>query len=324
MSVLTDLIYSGADTVAGLADNAVKTALSKYGADKEISLPGTAYFFPVLYGLSGIPVRRLGDLPAGVAFLKSLITNEKTLDMAQKAGLASLLGAEILESLKYLDKKAEGNEGDCFLSDDDVRTFASPLTAGDYPGCAVILGRTEETEDLLQVIRNYQRKGIVTFLVGSCIDQCVNSEIPMGAKHRVIPLRREAISMVQSVSSAVRAAMILGGVAPGDEEGILRYTAEKVPVFVNTFGRVDAIGMALICGALALGFPTVMDIDLSENQIPGKLESVCNHADTVKKSLNLAGVKIRVKELLNWAMENEESALAAQKQKPESGESEKT
>ena len=40
-----------------------------------------------------------------------------------------------------------------------------------------------------------------------------------------------------------------------------------------------------------------MDIDLGENQVPGALESVCDHAATVKKSLELRNIKIKVKEL---------------------------
>ena len=50
-------------------------------------------------------------------------------------------------------------------------------------------------------------------------------------------------------------------------------------------------------GAIALGFPVVVDIDLGENQVPGALESVCDHAETVKKSLELRNIKIKVKEL---------------------------
>lgn len=313
MSVLTDLIYSGADTVAGLAENAVNTAITKHGPDRETGFPGTDCFYPVLYGLSGLPVRTLGDLPKGIAYIKSLITNEKNMDQARRAGLAALLGAEILEGLKYLDQPAQ--QSGPFLTDQMVLDFASSLTQGSYPGCAVILGRTEEPEDLLKIIHSYQRKGIVTFLVGSCIDQCLRDGIETGLHRRVVPLRRETVSMVHSFSAAVRGALLLGGVRPGDQEGVLRYTAENEPVFINTFGTVDAIGISLICGAMALGFPTVTDMDLGENQIPGMVESVCDHAETIKCSLKLAGVKIRVRELLNWAMENDQAELDAKSKK---------
>ena len=43
MSVLTDLIYGGSNAVAGLTEGAVNDAIAKYGADKEIAFPDTAY-----------------------------------------------------------------------------------------------------------------------------------------------------------------------------------------------------------------------------------------------------------------------------------------
>ena len=75
MSVLTDLIYGGSNAVAGLTENAVNNAIAKYGADKEIAFPDTAYFFPTIYAATGVKVKTLGDLPACVGVLKSLITN---------------------------------------------------------------------------------------------------------------------------------------------------------------------------------------------------------------------------------------------------------
>ena len=50
-------------------------------------------------------------------------------------------------------------------------------------------------------------------------------------------------------------------------------------------------------GAIALGFPVVVDIDLGENQVPGALESVLDHSLTVKHSLELRNIKIKTKEL---------------------------
>lgn len=63
MSVLTDLIYGGSNAVAGLTEGAVNDAIAKYGADKEIAFPDTAYFFPTIYAATGVKVKTLGDLP---------------------------------------------------------------------------------------------------------------------------------------------------------------------------------------------------------------------------------------------------------------------
>ena len=74
MSVLTDLIYGGSHAVAGLTEGAVNDAIAKHGADKAIAFPDTAYFFPTIYAATGVKVAKLGDLPACVGVLKSLIT----------------------------------------------------------------------------------------------------------------------------------------------------------------------------------------------------------------------------------------------------------
>ena len=105
MSVLTDLIYGGSNAVAGLTEGAVNDAIAKYGADKELAFPDTAYFFPTIYAATGVKVKTLGDLPACVGVLKSLITNQEDLGQALNAGLATAVGAEILEGLKFVEPK---------------------------------------------------------------------------------------------------------------------------------------------------------------------------------------------------------------------------
>ena len=54
MSVLTDLIYGGANAVAGLTEGAVNDAIAKYGADKKAAFPDTAYFCPTIYAATGV------------------------------------------------------------------------------------------------------------------------------------------------------------------------------------------------------------------------------------------------------------------------------
>ena len=72
---------------------------------------------------------------------------------------------------------------------------------------------------------------------------------------------------------------------------------ERVPAFVNTFGALNEVVVSAGAGAIALGFPVVVDVDLGENQVPGALESVLDHSLTVKKSLELRNIKIKVTEL---------------------------
>ena len=301
MSVLTDLIYGGSNAVAGLTEGAVNDAIAKYGADKEIAFPDTAYFFPTIYAATGVKVKTLGDLPACVGVLKSLITNQEDLGQALNAGLATAVGAEILEGLKFVEPKDAYEEatvpGIGFVPDPIIRSLGVPLVTGDIPGVAVVLGKAENPEDTVKVVKDYQSKGIMTFMVGDVIEQCAEGGVKMGLELRVIPLGHDVTSVIHVVTVAIRAALIFGNVQPGNLAALLDYTKNRVPAFVNTFGAIDSVVVSAGAGAIALGFPVVVDIDLGENQVPGALESVCDHAETVKKSLELRNIKIKVKEL---------------------------
>ena len=298
MSVLTNLIYGGSNAVAGLTEGAVNDAIAKYGADKEIAFPDTAYFFPTIYAATGVKVKTLGDLPACVGVLKSLITNQEDLGQALNAGLATAVGAEIIEGLKYLEENPYANEsGIGFVPDPIIRSLGVPLVTGDIPGVAVVLGKADDAANVVKVVKDYQSKGIMTFLVGDCIEQCAEGGVKMGLELRVIPLGHDVTSVIHVVTVAIRAALIFGNVQPGDLGGLLEYTKNRVPAFVNTFGAIDAVVVSAGAGAIALGFPVVVDIDLGENQVPGALESVCDHNETVKKSLELREIKIKTTEL---------------------------
>ena len=177
MSVLTDLIYGGSNAVAGLTEGAVKDAIAKYGADKEIAFPDTAYFFPTIYAATGVKVKTLGDLPACVDVLKRLITGQEDLGQALSAGLATAVGAEIIEGLKYVEggNPYENDSGIGFVSDPIIRSLGVPLVTGDIPGVAVVLGKADNAADVVKVVKDYQSKGIMPFLVGDCIEQVWSS-----------------------------------------------------------------------------------------------------------------------------------------------------
>ena len=299
MSVLTDLIYGGSNAVAGLTEGAVNEAIAKYGADHPIAFPDTAYFFPTIYAATGVKVKTLGDLPACVGVLKSLITNQEDLGQALNAGLATAVGAEIIEGLKWAEggNPYENDSGIGFVPDPIIRSLGVPLVTGDIPGVAVVLGKAEDAANVVKVVKDYQSKGILTFLVGDVIEQCLEGGVKAGLEYRVVPLGHDVTSVIHVVTVAVRAALIFGNVKPGDLAGLLDYTKNRVPAFVNTFGAIDAVVVSAGAGAIALGFPVVVDIDLGENQVPGALESVCDHAETVKKSLELRNIKIKTTEL---------------------------
>ena len=153
MSILTDLIYGGSNAVAGLTAAAVNDAILKYGADRAIAFPDTAYFFPTIYAATGVKVKTLGDLPACLEVLKSLITNQEDLGQALNAGLATAVGAEIIEGLKYLGDDPYSKEpGIGFVPDPVIRSLGVPLVTGDIPGVAVVLGKAEDPADVIKVV----------------------------------------------------------------------------------------------------------------------------------------------------------------------------
>ncbi len=299
MSVLTDLIYGGSNAVAGLTEGAVNDAIAKYGEDKKVAMPDTAYFLPTIYAATGVKVSKLGDLPACVGVLKSLISNKEDLGEALNAGLATAVGAEIIEALKYVDSADPYAEdsGIGFVPDPVIRSLGVPLVTGDIPGVAVVLGKADNAEDVVTVVKDYQSKGIMTFLIGDVIEQCAEGGVKIGLDFRVVPLGHDVTAVIHVVTVAIRAALIFGNVTPGDLPGLLKYTKERVPAFVNTFGALNEVVVSAGAGAIALGFPVVVDVDLGENQVPGALESVLDHSLTVKKSLELRNIKIKVTEL---------------------------
>ncbi|MFP3091427.1 CO dehydrogenase/CO-methylating acetyl-CoA synthase complex subunit beta [Treponema sp. TIM-1] len=298
MGALTDLIYAGANAVAGLTEGAVKSAIEKYGADKGIAFPDTAYFFPTIFTATGVKVEKLETLTACVGVLKSLISGKEDLGEALNAGLATAVGAEIIEGLKYLEPDPYGKEpGIGFVPDPIIRSLGVPLVTGDIPGVAVVLGEATDPASVAKVVKDYQSKGLLTFLVGKVIDQVSAAGVKVGLEFRVVPLGYDVTSVIHVVTVAIRAALIFGNIKEGDLPGLLAYTKERVPAFVNTFGPLNEVVVAAGAGAIALGFPVIVDQDIGDLQIPGALESVTDYDQTVKHSLELRNIKIKVKEI---------------------------
>ena len=296
-NALMDMIYGGTDAVIGLTEGAVAAAIEANGEDAPIAFPDTAYFFPTIYAATGVKVEKLGDLPACIGVMKSLDTHAADLGAALNAGLATAVGAEIIEGLKWLNNAApyEGEGGIGFVPDPIIRSLGVPLVTGDIPGVAVVLGNAENPADVAACIKDYQDKGLMTFLVGGVIDQAAEQGVKMGLDYRVVPLGHDVTAVIHVVTVAVRAALIFGAVEPGNLGALLEYTKERVPAFVNTFGAIDNVVVSAGAGAIALGFPVIVDIPLGDLQVPGALESEEDHTNTVAKSLALRNIKVKAK-----------------------------
>lgn len=290
MSVLIDLIYGGSAVVAGVTEAAVREAIEKYGPEKEIEFPATSFRFPLIYALTGVPVRTLEDLSACVSGIKARLTNEDSLEAARSAGLATLMGAEIIEGIQQIDHPAprtEDEEGG-FLPDEQALALADSVLGGESPGMALIMGKARNPERLASVIREYRARNILIFLVGDVMDQLAQSGVATGGESGVIPLGHDAPALIYAVTVPVRAALLRGRCKPGNPAELLGYVKNRIPTFVNTFGDIDAVDISAAAGAMAFGSPVVVDIDLGACQLPGVLESVCDHSQTAPRSLALA------------------------------------
>ena len=296
MSVLTDLIYGGSNAVAGLTEGAVKDAIAKYGADKEIAFPDTAYFFPTIYAATGVKVKTLGDLPACVDVLKSLITGQEDLGQALNAGLATAVGAEIIEGLKYVEggNPYENDSGIGFVSDPIIRSLGVPLVTGDIPGVPVILGTAPSADEAVALVKSYQAQGMLITLVGGIIDQLQEKGYKTGDNVRVIPLGHDVTSVIHVVSVAVRAALIFGNIQPGDAAGLMKYTFERVPAFVNAFAPLDDVVVACGAGAIALGFPVVSNETENMFRVPKSLIQQLDISKWNATSLEARDIKLKI------------------------------
>lgn len=255
---LFDVVFSGNDAVYGLTEGAINDAIAKYGEDKAIAFPDTAYSLPCYYGVTGTKVATLGELKNALGVVMTLMTREKRLNDAFMSGIATALCAEFIEVLKYMDG-AVPYEAPCYghLGDAVIRELGVPLVTGDIPGVAVILGSAPTAQEGVDLVKSYQAQGILVTLVGGIIDQCEELGYKTGANVRVIPLGKDVTSVIHVVSVAVRAALIFGNIKPGDAAGLMKYTMERVPAFVNAFAPLNDVIVACGAGAIALGFPVI-------------------------------------------------------------------
>ena len=127
-----------------------------------------------------------------------------------------------------------------FVPDPVIRSLGVPLVSGDIPGIAVVIGEAAEPASVVEIVKDYQTKGILTFLVGKVIDQVIAGGVKVGLEFRVIPLVM-VLLLLSAVSVAVRAAFIFGALQAGDLAALLTYTKERVPAFVNTFGPLNEV-----------------------------------------------------------------------------------
>ena len=292
---LFERVFGGNDAVYGLTEAAIDSAIAQHGADHAVSFPGTAYSLPCYYGVTGVKVETLGQLKEALGVVKTLMTRNNRLNDAFMSGVATALCAEFIEVLKYMDG-AEPYAAPCYghLPDAVVRSLGVPLVTGDIPGVPVILGTAPSADEAVALVKSYQAQGMLVTLVGGIIDQLEEKGYKTGAELRVIPLGKDVTSVIHVVSVAIRAALIFGNIQPGDAAGLMKYTFERVPAFVNAFAPLDDVIVACGAGAIALGFPVISNETENMFRVPKSLIQQLDISKWNATSLEARDIKIKI------------------------------
>lgn len=339
----------GANALVTEAEIMLQKALQEKGPDTKVAFPNTAYYLPLILGMTGQTVETLGQLVPVLKQARSLlhpVPSEKKwtpyLGETLDSGMATLLAAETIEAIRYVygmqperipgfqlaggtafsspDMEVGGEKGlDGHLNgpidDIQLRSWGIQLVDGRMPGFAAIVGAAKSNEVAVKIVRELQRRNILTFLSGnvngrSIIHQLIEEGVELGYDTYTVPFGTDTISAVYALGFAVRSALTFGGLKGGQARDILLYNKERVFAFVLALGEVDDLKYAAAAGAINFGFPVIADTVIPEilptgvtryehvvsmpfNEIPGK-DDLERAERLVQKCIEVRGVKVKV------------------------------
>lgn len=307
------LMVSGAKKLYAESDEFLNRAIKEKGDNQAVGFPETAFYLPLANGLLGLETKTLGDAKKILTTAKTLLANvpadeskwDTFLKDALNAGVAAILSEELICALRYLYGKEpqEGCPG--FFSDTLLRSLGVQLVDGRISGIAVILGKAPDAKTAVEIVRDLQKRNILTLVGGnvdgvSIIDQLKDGGLNMGLESYVVPFGKDTISVVYVLNFAIRAALTFGGIKAGNTKACVDYVRNRVPAFVLLLGGVDEIKAATGGGALAAGVPIITDLDLPEVKVPGVcafeecLVKELDHKRIVQKAMEARGIKIKV------------------------------
>ena len=339
----------GSNAVVAEAEGLLQRALQEKGPDAPVAFPNTAYYLPVILGMLAHEVTKLSDLTPVIEHAKKLlhpIPDGKVwmpyLGETLDSGMATLLAEEVIEGIRFVygqepqgypglelagataftspDNGKGGADGHLNGPIDDIqlRSWGIQLVDGRMPGFAAIVGAAHSNEAAVAIVRELQRRNILTFLVGnvngrSIIDQLVEEGVEMGYDTYIVPFSKDTIGAIYPLGFATRSALTFGGMKGGQWREILLYNKFRVFAFVLALGEVDDLKYATAAGAISYGFPVIADTVIPEilptgvtryehvismpwNEIDGESEAE-KAAKMVQKAIEVRGVKVRVTEI---------------------------
>ena len=154
----------GAIIATGYADQLLNKAIRQHGRDKEIGYPSTGYYLPCITAWTGERVTKLAQLPRLLGEVRGKIREEYTFENAVASGEATMIAAEIVEALKYIDNPdpyaATPYTG--FVADEVLRKLGISFVDDTIPGVLVLVGKAKDPKLLAKIIRDCQSKGMLS------------------------------------------------------------------------------------------------------------------------------------------------------------------
>ncbi|MGQ9586934.1 MAG: acetyl-CoA decarbonylase/synthase complex subunit alpha/beta [Thermoplasmata archaeon] len=290
---LFKMAIEGSIIATGYADVLLSRALHKYGPDQKIEFPETGYQLPSLFAWLGRDCTRLGDLPKMLGEARSRIIEQPTLEAAIASGEATMIAAEIVEALKYIETPTpyEGTLYCGFVPDRILRQLGIAFVDDTIPGCAVFVGKASDPKKLAAMIRDCQNKGMLIIATYDIIKQLKDEKITMGLDRMLYPVG-EFTQAIHGLNFAIRAALSFGGIQRGDREGLYKYLSKRPKVFVLQLGPLDFIKVAAEFAAMFNGSPTITDQDVEP--IPDKYVVQKNLDEMISTAIEVRGCRIKL------------------------------
>jgi acetyl-CoA synthase len=127
-------------------------------------------------------VTKLAQLPRLLGEVRGKIREEYTFDNAVASGEATMIAAEIVEALKYIDNPdpyaATPYTG--FVADEVLRKLGISFVDDTIPGVLVLVGKARDPKLLAKIIRDCQSKGMLVIPTFDTIQQISEAGIEIG------------------------------------------------------------------------------------------------------------------------------------------------
>jgi len=321
--IIASAAIRGAHKYVGQAEEKWKQAMDKWGANEPVGFPNTAYYLPVVYGILGMPVEKLGDIEHLLKRCKDLLPPlvKEThplpyLAPALDAGMATLFAQEIIEVIRYLEQPDFYLRGEDVTDDniwlgaaDDIilRKRGVEFVDGTAPGFAAVLGSAPTSEIAAKIAQELQEKNLYVFIAGGYngkrfSEQLVEAGVQIGWPTRLVSFGPDTSAAVFAMGFATRAALSFGGIEAGDFRKVLIYNKDRVFAFALPMGYVTDEWYATAAGVINWGFPVIADTPIPQVLPTGictyeHVVSNIPHDSLVAKAVEVRGLKVTVTEV---------------------------